>query len=124
VNTHVNVLGTLFIVFGVFYVILALGSSLFMGMIATFVGAQGGDDALIGATVLGLAGTALFVFWLCLGIPGIITGWGLLKRKNWARILGIVLSAVRLIHIPIGTVLGAYGLWVLFSKDTEDLFES
>ena len=27
-----------------------------------------------------------------------------------------------LIMIPFGTVLGAYGLWVLFSKETERLF--
>ncbi len=122
-TTHVKVLGTFFIVFGAFYVLLAFGSSLFMGMAATFVGAQGGDDAAIGATVLGLAGTTLFAFWLCLGIPGIVTGIGLLKRKRWARILGIVLSAIRLIQVPIGTVLGAYGLWVLFSEETEALFE-
>lgn len=122
-TTHVKVLGTLFIVFGAFYVLLAFGSSFFLGMIAAFVGAQGGDDAAIGATVLGLAGTALFVFWLCLGVPGIITGVGLLKGKNWARILGIVLSALRLINVPIGTALGAYGLWVLFHKDAEALLK-
>lgn len=122
-TTHVKVLGTLFIVFGVFYVLLAFGSSMLMGFVATIVGTQGGDDAAIGATVLGMAGAALFVFWLCVGIPGIITGIGLLKFKRWARVLGIVLSAVRLIQIPIGTAVGAYGLWVLFSKETETLFE-
>ena len=35
---------------------------------------------------------------------------------------GIVLSALRLIEFPFGTILGAYGLWVLFNKDTEALF--
>jgi hypothetical protein len=119
----VKVLGTLFIVFGVFYVLLAFGSSMLMGLVAGLVGAQGGEDAAVGATVLGLAGAALFVFWLCVGVPGIITGIGLLKFKRWSRILGIVLSAIRLIQIPIGTIIGAYGLWVLFHKDTEALFE-
>jgi len=123
VTTHLKVLGTLFIVFGAFYTLLAFFSSMLMGMVAALVGAQGGNDAAIGATVLGLAGTALAIFWLCMGIPGIITGIGLLKRRNWARILGIVLSAVRLIQIPIGTAVGIYGLWVLFSKETEQLFE-
>jgi hypothetical protein len=93
------------------------------GLVAGLVGAQGGDDAAVGATVLGLAGATLFVFWLCVGVPGIITGIGLLKFKRWSRILGIVLSAIRLIQIPIGTIIGAYGLWVLFHKDTEALFE-
>lgn len=123
-TTHVKVLGTLFIVFGAFYVLMAFGSSMLLSFLAALVGAQGGDDAAIGASVLGLTGAGLFVFWLCIGIPGIITGIGLLKFKPWARILGIVLSAIRLISFPFGTILGAYGLWVLFSKDTEALFEA
>lgn len=122
-TTHVKVLGTLFIAFGTFYVLLAFGSSMLMGFLATLLGAYGGDDAAIGATVMGLAGAALFLFWLCLGIPGIITGIGLLTLKRWARILGIVLSAIQLIQVPLGTIAGAYGLWVLFSKETERLFE-
>jgi hypothetical protein len=122
VTTHVKVLGWLFIVFGVFYVLLAFGSSMVLGMLASFVASQGEPDAAMGATVLGLTGGAFFIFWLCVGIPGILAGWGLLNFKPWARILAIVLSAIRLINIPIGTVLGVYGLWVLFNKETETLF--
>jgi hypothetical protein len=44
--------------------------------------------------------------------------------KSWARIVGIVLSAVSLINIPIGTAVGAYGLWVLLNKETERLFDT
>jgi hypothetical protein len=33
-----------------------------------------------------------------------------------------VLSAINLINIPIGTVVGIYGLWVLLTKETERLF--
>lgn len=120
--THVKVLGWLFIVFGAFYILLAFASSMILGLLATIVGSQGGDDALIGASVLGFTGAAAFVFWLCVGIPGLICGYGLLTLRPWARILGIVLSAVRLINIPIGTAVGAYGLWVLFQKETESLF--
>ena len=122
-TTHVKVLGALFIVFGAIYVLLAFGSSLILGVLAGFIGSQGGDDATVSATVLGMAGAAAFIFWLCLGIPGIIAGIGLLKMKRWARILAIVLSAFRLISFPFGTVLGVYGLWVLFNKETEALFD-
>ena len=123
-TTHVKVLGTLFIVFGAFYVLMAFGSSMLLGFLAALVGTQGGDDAAIGASVLGLTGAGIFVFFLCVGIPGIITGIGLLKFKRWARIVGIVLSAIRLIQFPFGTILGVYGLWVLFNKDTEVLFDA
>ena len=123
-TTHVKVLGALFIIFGAIYVLLAFGSSMILGVLAGFIGSQGGDDAAVSATVLGLAGAAAFIFWLCLGIPGIIAGIGLLKMKRWARILAIVLSAFRLISFPFGTILGIYGLWVLFNKGTEALFEN
>ena len=52
-------------------------------------------------------------------LPGIS---GLFRFRPWARILGIVLSIFDLIWVPIGTIVGAYGLFVLFSKDTERLF--
>ena len=123
-TTHVKVLGGLFIVFGALYVLLAFGSSMIMGLVAGIVSTQGGNDAAVGASVLGMAGAAMFVVLLCLGIPGIIAGMGLLKFKRWARILAIVLSVIRLISFPFGTILGIYGLWVLFNKETEALFET
>jgi len=55
-------------------------------------------------------------------LPGLIAGIGLLKLRPWARILGIVVAVLYLIHIPFGTIVGIYGLWVLFNKDTERLF--
>ncbi|MGE3342718.1 MAG: hypothetical protein AB7L71_04705 [Vicinamibacterales bacterium] len=121
-QTHVKVLGWLFIIFGVFYVLLAFGSSMIMGLLATIVGSQGGEDAAVAVPILGLVGAAGFFFWMLVGIPGIITGWGLLNYKPWARIVAIILSAIRLINVPVGTALGIYGLWVLFNKDTEALF--
>jgi len=34
----------------------------------------------------------------------------------------MVISILSLMMIPFGTIVGVYGLWVLFSKDTERLF--
>lgn len=121
-TTHVKALGWLFILFGIFYVLMAFGASMLLGALAAFVAGQGGADAEVGATVLGLTGGAFFIFWLGIGLPGILAGWGLLTLRPWARILAIVLSAIRLVHVPLGTILGVYGLWVLFHKDTEALF--
>ena len=72
--------------------------------------------------ILGIIGGALALIALTLSIPGIVAGFGLLKRKPWARILTIVLSVLNLINIPFGTALGIYGLWVLFSQETAQLF--
>jgi len=43
----------------------------------------------------------------------ILTGYALLTRKPWARILAIVLGILALIKLPFGTALGIYTLWVL-----------
>jgi hypothetical protein len=123
-ETHVKVVGWLFIVFGAVYVLLAFGSSMLLGLLATIVSSQGGEEAMVGASILGFTGAAAFVFWLCVGVPGIIAGYGLLKLRSWARVLAIILSAIRLINVPIGTALGVYSLWVLFHKDTEALFRT
>jgi hypothetical protein len=53
------------------------------------------------------------------GILGIVTGWGLLERRPWARTLAIVLGVFRLFDMPFGTALGIYTLWVLLPASSE-----
>jgi hypothetical protein len=53
-----------------------------------------------------------------------VIGVGLLQRRSWARIAGIVISLLNLFYFPLGTMLGVYGLWVLFAKDTERVFNA
>ena len=124
-QTHVKVLGVLYIVLSALGLLTALFLLLAIGGAAGIVGvAADPEDAAIALPILGIAGSALGMMLLLLSLPGLITGWGLLTFKSWARILGIVLSALNLLNIPVGTELGIYGLWVLLNKDTEHLFGS
>ena len=77
----------------------------------------------IALPIIGLTGTALVAFLLVLSLPNIIAGIGLIRLRPWARIAGIVLSILGLTMFPFGTIVGVYGIWVLFSKETERLFE-
>ena len=121
--THVKVLGVLYLVFSALSLLVALFLMLAIGSAAGIVGMTAdADDAAIAIPVLGLAGTALGMMLLVLALPGLVTGWGLLSFKPWARILGLVLSVLNLLNIPFGTALGIYGLWVLLNKDVERLF--
>jgi hypothetical protein len=123
-QTHVKVLGVLYLAVSAFFLVGALFLILAAGGAAGIVGAAAEpEDAAIAIPIIGIAGTALAMFLGVFAIPGLVTGWGLLQLKPWARIVGIVLSAINLINIPIGTVIGIYGLWVLLSKDTEPLFD-
>jgi hypothetical protein len=122
-QTHVKVLGVIYLAVGGLLLVLALFLAVTVGGVAGIVGATATpEDAAIAIPVLGFAGTALAAFFGLFALPSLITGYGLINYRPWARVVGIVLSAISLINIPIGTIVGAYGLWVLLAKDTERLF--
>lgn len=124
-QTHVKVLGVIYLAVGGCMLLGALFLALTMGGVAGIVGATAEpEEAAIAIPVLGIAGTALAAVLFIFSLPSLITGYGLFNYKPWARIVGIVLSAISLINIPIGTVIGAYGLWVLLNKETERLFSN
>ena len=122
---HVTVLGILFIVLGALGLIGAAIVLVIFGGAAGIVGmvaAHEEPEAAIAVPILGIVGLGICLIILTMSIPDLIAGVGLLKFRPWARILGLVISVLSLVHIPIGTVVGVYGLWVLLSKETEALF--
>ena len=120
--SHVKVIAILFIVFGALGALMALFSSVIFSALAAIVGNTQDPDAALGVAVLGLTGATLTVVLLVLSIPYIICGWGLLTLRPWSRILGIILAAISLVRIPLGTLFGIYALVILFNKETEALF--
>ena len=111
-NTHVKIVGWLSIVSGVLSILMAV-----IGLVALNLR---GDIPNPRDAMLVTAGS------VCFFIPGIIAdfaaGFGLLKLKNWARVVAIVLAILNLIFVPIGTVIGIYALWVMFNDETKALF--
>jgi hypothetical protein len=122
-QTHVKVLAILHIVFGALGVLAGIIVFAVMGGVAGMIHMNHDADAANVIPMLGGIGAIVMVFLLCASIPGIIGGIGLLSYRPWARILIIVISALELISIPIGTAVGIYGLWVLLTKDGAQLFE-
>jgi hypothetical protein len=123
-ESHVKTLAILHIVFGGLGILLAVGLLLLFGGIAGLIGAYGyAGDAHVSIPILGGIGFIIFCVLLVLSLPGVIAGVGLLEFRPWARIMTIVLSVLELIHVPFGTALGVYGLWVLLSQDSERLFQ-
>ena len=121
---HVSILGILYIVFGCLGILCALGFLVLFGGAAGIVGmvAQEQPDAQVAVPILGGIGVVVAVILTVLSLPGLVVGIGLTKFRRWARIGGVVLSALNLLNFPFGTALGAYGLWVLLSKESEPLF--
>lgn len=113
---HVNIAGILQIVFGSFLVLGALVIALLFGFIDQFV-----DDPTA-IKVLGIISTPLVVLMLLFGGAMIAGGIGLFYCKPWARILTLVMGAIGLLNIPIGTLKGVYIIWVLVQSETISLF--
>ena len=123
-HTHVKVLGALNVVLGAFGLLSAAALMLIFGGATWLVGATGNPDAAIAIPILGLTGVTLATFLLVVSLPSVIIGVALLQTRSWARVGGIVMSLINLFYFPFGTLLGAYGLWVLFSRETERVFHA
>ena len=124
-DTHVRVLGVLNIAVGVLGLIVAAVMMVGVGGAAGIITASADpDEAAIAVPILSVVGAFLVFFLFAFSLPALAAGIGLLYFKPWARILGIVLSVIALLGFPWVTILGVYGLWVLFSKDTERLFST
>jgi len=115
-ETHVKAVGALSIGLSVFGIL--IGGFIFV--LLAGIGFVVQDEEA--APILAVVGLAIGVFLFILSVPGIIGGIGLLKRKEWARILVLITSALHLLNFPIGTAIGGYSIWVLVNTETIRLF--
>jgi hypothetical protein len=113
---HVTILGALYIAFSILGIL--AGVIVFTVMVGS--GLISGDDTAIGIT--SVLGTVIGLFLFVISVPGIIGGVGLLKKKEWARILVLVLGFINLINIPFGTILGIYTIWALMKPEVVSFF--
>lgn len=114
---HVNVVAALQIGFSILGVIIAA----FLFFILQYIGDFVDDNEA--EIVLSIVANAIMVTFIVLSIPGIIAGIGLFKKKEWARILTLILSVLDLVNFPIGTAVGIYSIWALSQTETVQLFK-
>ena len=112
---HITLVGILHIVYSSLGLVIAIA----LFVIITGAGIISGDDTAM--MVTGIVGVVLFLFLLIVSIPGLIGGIGLLKRWPWSRILMIVIGALNLFSVPLGTALGIYTLWVLMNREAIEI---
>ena len=124
-NKHADLLGLLYIIWGVLTMLvgaamLALGIGAAAMVASAGRGEQGSEIAagITAITFVILAGVAML--W---GIAHVWNGIGLRRHRHWARVMGLVLAILNLFFLPFGTALGIYGLWVLLNDQTRVLFE-
>jgi len=111
-KTHVTIVAALnigFGILGIFLAIIVFGVLYWAGVISA-------------EPIPIIVGTVVASWLFITSVPEIIGGFGLLKFKPWARILVIIIACIDLLHIPIGTAIGIYELWVLLQEKTTQLF--
>ena len=103
--------------------LVSLGVFLALGI--SFAG-ETGDTNQVGFGVLG--GVFAVVFYVVLGLvlvfPTAAASWKMWKRKRHARVWAIIASIAVAPVMPLGTFLGIYGLWFLFSSKGRSFYSS
>jgi hypothetical protein len=87
---------------------------------------QGGTQGLytsFNEDIVGMVAVILTIYQLVIAIPCFLAGLFVRKLLEPARVMLTVISAVNILDVPVGTVLGAYGLWVLLTPETDPLFD-
>ena len=119
---HIKILGILNIVMGCLTASVGVFALLILSGVAGAIHwsaiSSGEDGAVFAAPIISFIGLGVAAFFVLLGLPSIIGGWGLLKFRPWARVLTLVVSGFHLLHVPFGTALGVYGFWVLLSEES------
>lgn len=113
---HVTILGWLYLVGHALFLVIGL----FVFVLLTGIGLAVDDP--VAPKVLPLVGTTVGLLLAALALPGLVAGYGLLKRASWARMLAIVVGILNLINIPLGTAIGVYTLWALTQPETIEYF--
>jgi len=115
---HLPVVAWLHIALSAIGIIIAL----FLFGIIAGAGLLSKNEIAIAVTAVVAWSLAILIF--ILSVPGIIGGIYLLKRKEWARILLIIVAILDLLNIPFGTALGIYTIWVLMKDETVRIFKA
>ena len=117
-KTHINILGWIYIIFGLL--------SIFLGVIISLLIVGGGwisgdETAITITSIVAICTGGLFI---AFSVPGVVAGMGVLKHKMWGRILSIVLGILNLPGFPVGTAIGVYTLYVMLDDETSEIFST
>jgi hypothetical protein len=115
---HVKVVAALQIGFSIIFLMIGIAGFVVLRIVGDISDDHEAD------TILRIIANVAVIFFSVISLPGIIAGIGLFSKREWARILTLILSVIDLFNVPFGTAVGAYSIWVLVQKETSDLFSN
>ncbi len=114
---HINIVAALHIALSILGIIAGVSMFFILNLIGDF--SQDREAQFI----LSIIARVMVGFLVFLSIPGLIAGIGLFKRKEWARILTLIISVISLLNFPLGTAVGVYSIWALVQPEVVDHFK-
>jgi hypothetical protein len=115
VDTHVDFVGVLFIVWGLLTALIGL-STLALGVGAASLAASANRAGGVAVGLTAAAFITLAVIALVWGAGHVALGVFLRRRQHRARLVALMVGSIDLLLLPYGTALGCYALWVLLSE--------
>lgn len=65
----------------------------------------------------------MLVMFALFTLPSFVAGYGLLKRKKWAKVWAIIAAVLAGGQFPMGTAVTVYTFWFLFSEPGKQWFD-
>jgi hypothetical protein len=121
-TSHNKILGFLHLAYGGLTVLLMIAVSIFMLMMMGVIATNNNSGEPIPVGILALVIVFLVAINLLLITPSFLAGYALLKRKRWAKTMGIIAAMVAGLSFPLGTGLCVYTLWFLFGESGRFLY--
>lgn len=123
---HIRALAILHIVYSSLALLAGLVVFLLLGGIGIALNSipESEEMSVSVSSLVVFIGFVVGILLLVISLPGIIGGIGLLRQKEWARIVILVMGFFELLHVPVGTALGIYTLWALFNPDAIRVFRN
>ncbi len=65
----------------------------------------------------------MLIYSMIFTLPSFIAGYAMLKHKPWARTASIIAAVLEVMSVPIGTAVGVYSFWFMFSDAGKALYD-
>ena len=115
---HNQTLATLHFIYGAMHGLTLVGLLL---LVFVFLMASPAAN-LISTFWIAISAVVFLILLFAVGLLPLLVGYALMKRRPWAKPVGICLAVISLINIPIGTALGIYALKFFRSEGAIKLY--
>ena len=118
---HNKNLGWAHLAHGGFQLLMMLAIFTFFFLLIPLPGGPGGNGPPLPFFLI----VAVFIlfFQLLFILPAFLAGYGLLKRKPWAKTMGIIAGVLAAMNFPIGTAVCVYSMWFLVGEGGQGLYD-